>query len=194
MDNNPIQQIEKTSELSVSNSNRSGGFERFFVDTTNVLGVFPISIIGSYLFTSCLASILSGQLVFSGAIVSVILTSCAVSIFIWFTLSWFRWPLASKLSLAIWSSITAGLLSLIQVLYVLNMPTGEITWANSASCFFSLFTNGYVLNTYVIPSFTASMAALVPYLYREHLNKNELITSSDASNVIVTEKTIGTKN
>lgn len=169
MDTNSIQPIKKDPRLA-----RTHSFDLGFINTTNALGVFPISIIASFLFTLCLVSILSQQLVFTGVVVTVIFGSACVTVVLWIGLSLFRWPLPLRLILAVWSALTVGLLALIQMLSGHFLP-----WEKGSSLVFTILTNGYVVTTYIIPSVVAGSVALLPYLYREHLNKNGLITASD---------------
>lgn len=174
MDTNSIQPIKKDSELVLANERTTiRSFEMGFINTTNAVGVLPVSIVASYLFTVCLVSILSGNLIFTGAIVPVIFTSSFVTVVIWMGLSLFRWPLPVRVTLAVWSALVVGLLALIQMLSGHFLPENQ-----GASLIFKILTNGYVLTTYIIPSVVAGSIALIPYLYREHLIKTELLLDS----------------
>ncbi|HIA51582.1 MAG TPA: hypothetical protein EYN91_05765 [Candidatus Melainabacteria bacterium] len=184
MDTNSIQSIKKDAELA-----RTHSFDLGFINTTNALGVLPVSIMASFLFTLCLVSILSQKLVISGVVITVIFASVCVTVGIWIGLSLFRWPLPLRVILAFWSALTVGLLALIQMLSGHFLPLEK-----GSSLVFTILTNGYVLTTYIIPSVVAGSVALLPYLYREHLNKNAYITTSDDKAISPTDRTIGTKN
>jgi hypothetical protein len=173
MDNNPIQCTENPNELSVRNSEPSGGLERFFVDTTNALGVWPISLCFSCLAVWPLVSLVDAALSSGSAVYVVLLVaanSWLVGICMWIVLSWFRWPLHLKVILSIWGSILAGLMVFVPIFKIvdLTIPGSFVNSLFSKACFLTL----------ILPSATVSLIALLPYFYGEHLRSKTCLLNA----------------
>lgn len=173
MDTNSIQRTENTNELSVNNSDPSGGLKRFFLDTTNALGVWPVSLCFSCLTVWPLVSLVdatlnSGSAVF--VVLSVAASSWLVGIGMWIVLSWFRWPLPLKVILSVWGSILAGLMvfgPIFQIVELTN-PGSLVSALFSKACFLTL----------ILPSTTVSVIALLPYFYGEHVKRKTCLLNA----------------
>lgn len=176
MDTNPIQSVNENTKLVATDDCTSlGVVERYFLQTTNAIGVWPVALMCAAISTGIVMGgieISSLGLKAIGIYGFVGLSSSLFTASTWLVLSRFRWPIGLRLTLSIWTPFTAAV-ALLQPYFTL------VNWTN--------FFQDPVAQMFIMPSIVGGFIALCPYLYREHLT-SKLITGTKANPLIEESK------
>lgn len=181
MDTNSIQPITENQTKSVIATD-SVSFEAWFCRLP-ALGVWQISFLGSCILSGVLAfgvgTAFDSNSTMRCLIQSAFMSWC-LSVFIWSILSRFKWPTAVRFILAFWSSIVVGLLAI--------QPMFSNAYFQSPSILAILMSKAF-LATFVMPSIVIGLSSLLPFVYRENLEKKNALLSG--SSKILLEKSDG---
>lgn len=160
-----------SSEASISNdaeknelaiAEQSLEFEHYFGKLI-ALGVWQLSLVGCGLFTVILALILALIINTTSSFLCVIavgMQSWIASFLVWVLLSRFRWPVALRLIFSLWVSV-----------FLAIKPVFDLAFGTDFASFWPSLVSFFTITTFILPALATGTVALLPYIYREHLDR-----------------------